>query len=145
MDANPRPVRNFPLMEGSRTVSKLLAIALAVVAGVFAIGVSSARADGYYPYFNGISCCANRDAAAYNSFLATANAATSGSKTQVACVQEDVYPNYPSDSGNFFDDYKCGPGGAAHGLNGLNYDRPYCWINGAVRNFTCIVTAKNIT
>ncbi|HEY3734969.1 MAG TPA: hypothetical protein VGL63_13750 [Streptosporangiaceae bacterium] len=56
---------------------------------------------------------------------------------QVVCVQEHVYPNWPSGTGSFFDGYKCNPGIAGHTLNGANIDQAYCWVNGGNDTMSC--------
>lgn len=58
----------------------------------------------------------------------TKNSANSGGNYPM-CVQEQVFPNWPSGSGAFFDDYKCQDGSVSHSLNGQNVDRAVCWIN----------------
>lgn len=60
----------------------------------------------------------------------TSNAASNGGGYPV-CVQEQVFPNWPSMSGAFFDDYKCRSGSVSHSLNGENVDRAVCWISSA--------------
>jgi hypothetical protein len=86
-------------------------------------------------YFAGPNCCANRNFSGYYVYQ-TANGANDADG-QVLCVQEQVFPNWPSGSGAFFDGYKCAPGAVSHSLNGANVDRAVCWINGGEVGFTC--------
>lgn len=111
----------------------ILAVAL-VVLGLLAFGVSRADAT-VTTYFNNYSCCANREFSAYYVYQLSNAAATTNS--QVVCVQEQVFPNYPSGSGAFFDGYKCGSGSTSHSLNGQNVDRALCWVNGSSVFLSC--------
>lgn len=80
-------------------------------------------------YFQDNSCCANRHFSHYPEYE-TSNAAYAGANYPV-CVQEQVFPNWPSSSGSFFDMYKCQDESVSHPLNGENVDLALCWINSA--------------
>lgn len=98
------------------------------------IGAATAMATSY-GYFGASACCAARHASSKHVFE-TNNLSEVGDQ-QVVCVQEHVYPNWPSTSGSFFDGYKCDPGATGHSLNGANIDQAYCWVNGSSTLMNC--------
>lgn len=100
---------------------------VALVSAFFVLlSASSALADTIY--FQGNSCCANREFSQYYEYETSNAAANGGGYPQ--CVQEQVFPNWPNQN-YFFDNYKCGNGSVSHPLNGENIDRALCWINAA--------------
>lgn len=107
---------------------------LVVLVALLTVGIATANAD-VYSYFNGNSCCTNREFSAY--FTYELSNAAAASDNQVVCVQEDVWPNYPSSSGSFYDGYKCGSGSTSHSLNGENADDALYWVNGATVYISC--------
>jgi len=107
---------------------------LLLVLALLTFGAAKANA-AVYSYFNGNSCCTHREFSAY--FTYELSNAAAASDNQVVCVQELVYPNYPSSSGSFYDGYKCGAGSTSHPLNGQNADDALCWVNGGTIYMSC--------
>lgn len=95
-----------------------------LILALLSVGVAQAT-----NYFRGNSCCANREFSGRYVYE-TKNSADNGGG-YVVCVQEQVFPNWPSGSGAFFDMYKCQAASVSHPLNGENVDRAVCWINAA--------------
>lgn len=108
-------------------------VALIVVA-LLTIAVAKAMATSY-GYFGGSACCAARQASSI--YVYETNNLSEVGDQQVVCVQEHVYPNWPSTSGSFFDGYKCDPTAVGHTLNGENVDQAYCWVNGGSTLMNC--------
>ncbi|MGH2858328.1 MAG: hypothetical protein ACRDMJ_12695 [Solirubrobacteraceae bacterium] len=102
---------------------------MAVLSGVLLVMLLGAGAALAGTYFFGNSCCAHREFSGSYEYE-TSNAADNGGGYP-QCVQEQVFPNWPSTSGAFFDTYKCHSGSVSHSLNGENVDRAVCWINAA--------------
>ena len=112
-------------------------IVMAAVAGVF-LSVSPATATsarGSSNYFYNLACCGNRNAS--NLYVYQVWNMAEDTDSQVVCVQEHVYPNWPSTAGSFFDAYKCDPGATSHTLNGNDVDQAYCWVNGGTVTTDC--------
>jgi hypothetical protein len=111
---------------------------IAAIAGVL-LSVSPASASvgrASYTYLTvTTSCCGNRHAS--NIYVYQVYNEADALNNQVDCVQEHVYPNWPSGTGNFFDAYKCNTGIAGHTLNGADIDQAYCWVNGGNDTMSC--------
>lgn len=114
----------------------------AVIAAVVALllsGIGPATAaipfQNSYLYVANYYCCANREAS--NIFVYQIDNQADADNGEVACVQEHVYPEWPSKTGNFFDGYKCAVGNAFHTLNGADVDQAYCWVNGGTTYLSC--------
>ena len=110
--------RNVKRLSG-RSVGALLGALLILLVSV---GVAQASS---YTYFQGNSCCSNRQFSPYINIFMTKNSAGNGGG-YVQCVQERVYP---AGGGSFLDGYKCQPGSVSHALNGASSDQAICWIN----------------
>lgn len=114
-----------------------MAILAALAAVFFSISPAVATVGrGSYTYLPTTnSCCGNRHAS--NMYVYQVYNEADALNSQVDCVQEHVYPNWPSGTGNFFDSYKCNTGVAGHTLNGANIDQAYCWVNGGTVAMSC--------
>jgi hypothetical protein len=117
-----------------RTLAIMTAVAAAVTLGIGPAAASPQRQNDYL-YVSGYMCCAARQAS--NIFVHQIDNQADASDSQVVCVQEHVYPNWPSTSGSFFDMYKCAASDVSHSLNGLNVDQAYCWVNGGTTYLSC--------
>jgi hypothetical protein len=107
---------------------------LAVIAvGVTYLGLAASALAGSFPYFSNYACCSGRLFAGHV-YLAMANAISTGG-SEVVCVQEQVFPNWPSQNW-FYDSYKCGNGSTSHTLNGGSEDNPFCWVQGSTNYYT---------
>jgi hypothetical protein len=122
------------LPAGAAIASRVLLGIVAAVLAVLVVNVTVANA-AVYQYFGNNACCTNREYSAYFAYMLS-NASAVGD-SQVVCVQEYVWPNYPSSSGSFYDGYKCGTGSTSHGLNGANADQALCWVNGSTTYMAC--------
>ncbi len=77
----------------ARPVAAILAV---LILAMLSAGVALATDLNY---FSGNSCCSNRHFGAF-AYLTKNESANGGG--YVECVQEQVFPNYPSGSGSFF-------------------------------------------
>jgi hypothetical protein len=107
----------------------------AAAASSHLMGPAAAKPDTDYVYYSGNTGGGARHASSIYAYM-TADAA-SASDSQVVCVQEHVYPNWPSTTGSFFDQYKCGTGSVGVSLNGENVDQAYCWVDGSTVSIAC--------
>jgi hypothetical protein len=99
---------------------------------------AAAAPQASYNYYAGNTGGAARHAS--NIYVYQTSDSASAPDGQVVCVQEHVYPNWPSTSGSFFDTYRCGNGVVNVSLNGANVDQAYCWVNGATTYLSCSET-----
>jgi hypothetical protein len=99
------------------------------------MGPAGVSPQATYVYYSGYTGGAARHAS--NIYAYQTGDFAEAADNQVVCVQEHVYPNWPSTSGSFFDQYKCGTGYIGVGLNGANVDQAYCWVNGSTVYLEC--------